>query len=100
MNEAAARLMRLDACAVSDAMDKLSLRGVVTGIHQYSTQRKIAGRVLTVKLGLDDGRPIAARHLSTVAPATSSLSSSERVLMRHRGAAIFLLPRNCAELPA
>jgi 4-hydroxy-4-methyl-2-oxoglutarate aldolase len=71
MNEAAARLMRLDACAVSDAMDKLSLRGVVTGIHQYSTQRKIAGRVLTVKLGLDDGRPIAARHLSTVAIETA-----------------------------
>jgi 4-hydroxy-4-methyl-2-oxoglutarate aldolase len=71
MNEIAARLSRLDACAVSDAMDKLGLRGVVTGIHQYSTQRKISGRVLTVKLGLDDGRPIAARHLSTTAIETA-----------------------------
>ena len=50
MTDEVSRLNRLDACAVSDAMDKLGLRGVVTGIHQYSTQRKIAGRVLTVKL--------------------------------------------------
>jgi regulator of RNase E activity RraA len=48
-------------------MDKLGLRGVVTGIHQFSTNRRIAGRVLTVKLGIDDGRPVAARHLSTTA---------------------------------
>jgi len=61
------RLNRLDTCAVSDAMDKLGLRGVVTGIHQYSTQRKIAGRVQTVKLGIDDGRPTAHKHLSTTA---------------------------------
>ena len=61
------RLNRLDTCALSDAMDKLGLRGVVTGIHQFSTQRKIAGRVLTVKLGIDDGRPTAHKHLSTTA---------------------------------
>jgi regulator of RNase E activity RraA len=67
MDDIITRLNRLDCCAVSDAMDKLGLRGVVTGIHQYSTQRKIAGRVLTVKLGIDDGRPTAARHLSTTA---------------------------------
>ena len=59
------RLNRLDTCAVSDAMDKLGLRGVVTGIHQYSTQRKIAGRVLTVKLSIDDGQATAHKHLST-----------------------------------
>jgi 4-hydroxy-4-methyl-2-oxoglutarate aldolase len=67
MNDLITRLTRLDSCAVSDAMDKLGLRGVVTGIHQYSTQRKIAGRVITVKLGIDDGRPAAAKHLSTTA---------------------------------
>src|SRR5215467_10211221 len=61
------RLNRLDTCAVSDAMDKVGLRGVVTGIHQFSTQRKIPGRVLTVKLGIDDRRPIAHKHLSTTA---------------------------------
>src|SRR5579884_497574 len=62
-----ARLNNLDSCAVSDAMDKLGLRGVVTGIHQYSTQRKIAGRVVTVTLGIDDGRPAAHKHLATTA---------------------------------
>src|SRR5919198_2491399 len=71
MDELITRLNNLDTCAVSDAMDKLGLRGVVTGIHQYSTQRKIAGRVLTVKLGIDDGRPTAAKHLSTTAIETA-----------------------------
>lgn len=71
MEDIVVRLNRLDSCAVSDAMDKLGLKGVVTGIHQYSTQRKIAGRVVTVKLGVDDGRPTAARHLSTTAIETA-----------------------------
>ena len=67
MQDIVNRLNRLDTCAVSDAIDKLGLRGVVTEIHQYSTQRKIAGRVLTVKLGIDDGRSTAHKHLSTTA---------------------------------
>src|SRR5262245_55980537 len=67
MDEFTSRLNRLDTCAVSDAMDKLGVCGVVTGIHQYSTQRKIAGRVVTVKLGIDDGRPSTAKHLGTAA---------------------------------
>jgi len=61
------RLNRLDACAVSDALDKLGLAGVVTGIHRLSTDRKVAGRVLTVKLGLIQGPINATRHLSTAA---------------------------------
>src|SRR3954471_8385065 len=67
MQENISRLGRLDTCAVSDALDKLGLRGVVNGIHQYSTSRKIAGRVITVKLGIDDGRPVAHKHLATTA---------------------------------
>src|SRR5262249_48400665 len=67
MNEFTARLNRLDTCAVSDAMDKLGLRGVVTGIHNVSTAHRIAGPVLTVKLEPDKGRPTASRHLSTTA---------------------------------
>jgi len=71
MTNEVSRLNQLDSCAVSDAMDKLGLRGVVTGIHQYSTQRRIAGRVVTVKLGIDDGRATASRHLSTTAIETA-----------------------------
>ena len=71
MTDEVSRLNRLDTCAVSDAMDKLALGGVVMGIHPYSTQRKIAGRVVTVKLGIDDGRPRASRHLGTTAIETA-----------------------------
>jgi regulator of RNase E activity RraA len=62
-----ARLAAVDACAVSDALDKLGLPGVVTGIHRLTTERRISGRVITVKLEPDDGRPAASRHLSTAA---------------------------------
>ncbi|MFT4510839.1 RraA family protein [Caballeronia sp. 15711] len=44
------RLQRLDCCAVSDALDSLSLTGFVAGLYQLSTTKKIAGRVVTVEL--------------------------------------------------
>jgi 4-hydroxy-4-methyl-2-oxoglutarate aldolase len=65
-NDLVARLARMDSCAVSDALDKLGLSGEVTGLHRYSTDRRIAGRVLTVKMGPADGRP-STRHLCTTA---------------------------------
>ena len=67
MDDPAARLGRLDACAVSDALDKLGLAGVVTGLQRLTTDRRISGRVVTVKLEKDDGRPAASRHLGTTA---------------------------------
>jgi 4-hydroxy-4-methyl-2-oxoglutarate aldolase len=67
MDEIVSRLSRLDSCAVSDALDKLGLHGSVTGIHRLSTDRRIAGRVLTVTLALAGGRPGAPRHLCTAA---------------------------------
>jgi regulator of RNase E activity RraA len=67
MNEAIGRLARLDACAVSDALDKLGLPGAVTGIQRLSSARRISGRVITVKMQKDDGRPPASRHLGTTA---------------------------------
>ena len=67
MDDLVDRLSRLDACAVSDALDKLGLKGVVTGLHRFSTDRRISGHVITVKLEKDDGRPAASRHLCTAA---------------------------------
>jgi len=61
------RLKRLDCCAVSDALDKLGLAGAVTGISQLSTSRRIAGRILTVKLGVGEPPPGKPRHVSTTA---------------------------------
>jgi 4-hydroxy-4-methyl-2-oxoglutarate aldolase len=67
MNDFVARLGRVDPCAASDALDKLGLKGAVTGLHRFSTERQIAGRVVTVKLERDEGRPAASRHLGTAA---------------------------------
>src|SRR5580692_9984794 len=67
MNNAfVARLQKLDSCAVSDALDKLGLKGSVTGIHRFTTELRIAGRVLTVKLDRAEGRS-STRHLCTAA---------------------------------
>jgi 4-hydroxy-4-methyl-2-oxoglutarate aldolase len=67
VRDALTRLRALDSCAVSDALDRLGLSGAVTGIHRLSTGRRISGRIITVKLEPDDGRPAASRHLSTTA---------------------------------
>lgn len=64
------RLARLDCCAVSDALDKLGLKGCVTGLTPLSGGRKIAGRVHTVKLVARGAAPAASgppRHLGTTA---------------------------------
>lgn len=56
------RLARLDCCAVSDALDKLGIRDqVVTGLEQRSTQRRIAGRVVTCRL-IEAIHAVPARH--------------------------------------
>lgn len=62
------RLARLDSCAVSDALDKLGLVGTVTGLKRLSSNRKIAGTVVTVRLERAEGRPSGRpRHLCTEA---------------------------------
>ncbi|MGD0957721.1 MAG: RraA family protein [Candidatus Acidiferrales bacterium] len=61
------RLKRVDCCAVSDALDKLQLTGVATGLSQLASSRRIAGRVLTVKLGVGEPPPGKPRHVSTTA---------------------------------
>jgi regulator of RNase E activity RraA len=73
MSELTKRLLRLDCCAVSDAMDKLGLRDrVASGLEQRATTRRIAGRVVTYRLvpaaeapPVDPGKP--PRHLGTTA---------------------------------
>ncbi len=69
------RLRHLDACAVSDALDRLGLTGVVLGIRPLGPRRRIAGRAVTVRLEAATERlkaEIAARgehprHLCTAA---------------------------------
>jgi regulator of RNase E activity RraA len=71
MDQYSERLLRMDSCAVSDALDKLGLPGAVTGIPRVSTDRRIAGRVLTVKLDRAEG-PSNTRHLCTAAIEAAS----------------------------
>jgi regulator of RNase E activity RraA len=61
------RLRRLDACAVSDALDKLGLAGAVTGLPQRSGAGRIAGRAVTMKVGPGTPPPGPPRHLGCAA---------------------------------
>ena len=82
MDDVAERLARLDACAVSDALDKLGLTGAVTTLQRLSTTRRISGRVITVKMEKDDGRPPASRHLATT--AIESAEPGDVIVMEQR----------------
>ena len=75
------RLARLDACAVSDALDKLGMTGSVTGIQRLTTTRRITGCVHTVRMDKDDGTP-STRHLGTTAVAAAQ--PGEVIVMEQR----------------
>lgn len=74
------RLAGLDACAVSDALDKIGHRGVVLGLAALSAPGRIVGRAVTVKLGPDEGHP-AKRHLCTA--AVESADSDSIIVIQH-----------------
>jgi len=61
------RLEKLDACAVSDALDSLQLKGAHSGIPRRSTSQRIAGVVMTVKLTDQAPEGGSKRHLGTAA---------------------------------
>lgn len=66
-SEIIARLEKLDACAVSDALDKVGSRGAVSGLARRSTRSRIAGVVQTVKLHDEEPQGGSKRHLGTAA---------------------------------
>lgn len=71
-DEMVRRLRRLDACAVSDALDQLGLTGQVTGVPKRSgSAARIAGRVTTLKLHTGERPAGAVRHLGTTAVESS-----------------------------
>lgn len=64
----ATRLARLDACAISDALDQLGLPPSVTGLGPRAAKGRVSGSVITVKLAAGkppEGAP--PRHLCTTA---------------------------------
>ena len=84
MNELHSRLTRLDSCVVSDALDKLGLAGVAAGLGRLSTEKKLAGPVLTVKLESAQGR-LANRHLCTA--AIEAAASGDIIVVEHHSRA-------------
>ena len=58
------RLLQLDTCAVSDALDSLSLRGATWGVRPQWPCGKIAGRAVTMKIK-PAGMEIRRQHLGT-----------------------------------
>jgi len=74
------RLGRLDTCVVSDALDKLGFTGVVPGLARLSTDSKITGPVLTVRLETANGRT-AERHLCTA--AIEAAKPGEVIVVEH-----------------
>ena len=61
------KLRALDSCAVSDALDSLSLPPAVTGLPPLSVANRIAGPAVTVKLGPGAAAGGSDRHLCTAA---------------------------------
>lgn len=75
------RLSNLDSCAVSDALDRLGLPGVVLSIRPLTGPHKIAGRVVTVKLVAAEGRT-SKQHLATAAVEASG--PGDVLVIEHR----------------
>lgn len=65
-DKAARRLRSLDVCTVSDALDRLQMKGAVSGIRPVWEGARTAGRVVTMSVGAADGRR-PERHLGTKA---------------------------------
>ncbi|QJY49394.1 RraA family protein [Pseudonocardia broussonetiae] len=84
MSDLVARLAAVDACAVSDALDRHGIRGVVTGLHPLAAPRSFAGRAVTVLLGPPDSTgALPRRHLGTAAVDASG--PGRVVVVAHQG---------------
>ncbi len=57
------RLRKLDCCTVSDALDRLGLEGVVSGLPRRSGAGLLAGRATTMLLDQGEPPPGPVRHL-------------------------------------
>ncbi|MER5509256.1 RraA family protein [Streptomyces sp. NPDC002766] len=83
-DEAVARLARLDACAVSDALDSLGLAGAVLGLTALAAPRRIAGRAVTVELAEPSAEVAGSgRHLGTA--AVDAAGPGDVIVVAHGG---------------
>lgn len=82
MTSLVARLRRLDACAISDALDRVGVTGVALGLSALSVPNRIAGKVITVQLDVADGRK-SPRHLCTA--AVDGADPESIIVVAHNG---------------
>lgn len=75
------RISKLDSSAISDALDSLSLRGVVTRLKPLTVQKKIYGRAVTVKLVPKGTNVTSNRHLGTA--AVEAASKGDVIVVEH-----------------
>lgn len=66
------RLSKIDTCALSDAMDRIGLKGVAYGIKPQWPGPRICGRVVTVRLVAARPGQASSRHLCTEAIMVSN----------------------------
>lgn len=84
MTDLQARLRALDTCAVSDALDRHGIRGVLHGLHSLAAARPFAGRAVTVRLGPPvDGDTLPKQHLGTAAVDASG--PGHVIVVAHQG---------------
>lgn len=82
VDEFITRLGKLDTCAVSDALDRLGLKGAVIGIRPLWPCPRIVGRCVTVKIkpaGLEKPK----QHLCT--PAIAAATGMDVIVVDHGG---------------
>jgi regulator of RNase E activity RraA len=81
-DDAIARLGKLDSCAVSDALDRLGLKGAVIGIRPLWPCPRVVGRSVTVKIkpaGLEKPK----QHLCT--PAIAAAAATDVIVVDNGG---------------
>lgn len=85
MSDPVSRLLALDTCAVSDALDSLDLPSAVTGLSPLTVTKRIAGRTLTVKLVAGKPQKASVRHLGTA--AIEAAASGDVIVIEHSSGA-------------
>jgi 4-hydroxy-4-methyl-2-oxoglutarate aldolase len=82
MTTAIDRLLPLDTCSVSDALDSLGLSGAVFGLPPLTVKKRVAGAAVTVRLAA----PVAnapKRHLGV--GAIMAAKPGDIIVVEHRG---------------
>jgi len=81
-DELVARLSKLDTCAVSDALDRLALKGATIGIRPIWSCPRIVGRAVTVKIK-PAGLQKSKYHLGT--PAIEAANAGDIIVVDSGG---------------